>query len=217
MHPNPAFRGEPAERNVAFLRTRAFGTLAVSAEDGPLLSHVPFLLAEDAVSLDLHLVRSNPIVRALPAPAALAVTGPDGYVSPDWYGVPDQVPTWNYVAVHVRGRLERLPQEAMRDMLDRQSAAYEGRLAKPPWTTGKMAPEVLEKLMRAIVPCRLAVERIDGTWKLSQNKAEAARLGAAKRVGTGIGQELLELAQLMRYAGVSLSPPAAPRLRRRPR
>ena len=198
MHPNPAFRGEPAERNLAFLRERAFGTLALEGYDGPLLSHVPFLLSEDALSVDLHLARPNPILSRLPALAVLAATGPDGYVSPDWYGVPDQVPTWNYVAVHVRGRLERLPQEAMRDMLVRQSAGYEERLAKRPWTVDKMTPDALDRMMRAIVPCRLRVERIDGTWKLSQNKPEPARLGAADEIASGLGQELDALARLMR-------------------
>lgn len=198
MHPNPAFRGEAAERSVAFLRDRAFGTLAINADGGPLLSHVPYLLDSDAGTLDLHLVRSNPIARALPAEAVLAATGPDGYVSPDWYGVPDQVPTWNYVAVHVRGRLERLPQEAMRDMLDRQSAAYEGRLDKRPWTTTKMTPGLLGRMMRQIVPCRMAVEQIDSTWKLSQNKPDTVRTAAAGHVDDGIGSEIAALAALMR-------------------
>jgi transcriptional regulator len=198
MHPNPAFRGESAQRSVALLRDRAFGTLAINADTGPLLSHVPFLLAPDAATLDLHLVRSNPIARALPAQAVLAVTGPDGYVSPDWYGVPDQVPTWNYVAVHVRGRLEQLPQDAMRDMLDRQSAAYESRLPKRPWTTAKMTPDALARMMRMIVPCRLTVESVDGTWKLSQNKPDDVRRAAAIQVTTGVGAELEFLSRLMR-------------------
>jgi transcriptional regulator len=197
MHPNPAYRGETVERHLAFLRARAFGTLAINADTGPVLSHVPFLLTDDAATLDLHLVRSNPIVRRLPAEAVLAVTGPDGYVSPDWYGVPDQVPTWNYVAVHVRGTLARLPQEAMRDMLDRQSAEYERRLPKRPWTTAKMTPDVLTRMMRMIVPCRLTIATVDGTWKLSQNKAEAARLAAAGNVAAGVGSELAVLSWLM--------------------
>jgi transcriptional regulator len=205
MHPNPAFRVAPTERNIAFARARAFGTLAVTGGGagggaGPLLAHVPFLLAGDGASLDLHLVRSNPILRALPAAAVIAVSGPDAYVSPDWYGLDDQVPTWNYVAVHLRGPLERLPQGAMRDMLDRQSAALEAALApKPPWRTDKMGADALDRLMRQIVPLRLRVEAVDGTWKLNQNKPDAARLGAAEGVGgTGPGQERAALAALMR-------------------
>jgi transcriptional regulator len=130
----------------------------------------------------------------------IAVSGPDGYVSPDWYGVEDQVPTWNYVAVHVRGRLERLGDGLMRDMLDRQSAAYEERLLpKRPWTTDKMSDGALDRMMRSILPFRLHVERIDATWKLNQNKPEAARLGAAGAMAeSGIGQETAALARLMR-------------------
>ncbi len=200
MHPNPAFRKVADAATLAFLRARAFGTLAVSAEAGPLLSHVPFLLSADAASADLHLVRSNPIARMDGVPAVIAVSGPDGYVSPDWYGMGDQVPTWNYVAAHVRGRLERLPEASMRDMLDRQSAAHEERLLpKTPWTADKMSDGALDRMMRAILPFRLHVDRIDATWKLNQNKPDAARLSAsAEMERSGIGQETGALARLMR-------------------
>lgn len=205
MHPNPVFHTASAAENLAFARSRAFGVLAVSAEAGaPLLSHVPFLLSAGGTEVDLHLVRSNPIARALgsPRPARLAVSGPDSYVSPDWYGVEDQVPTWNYVAVHLTGTLELRPQAELRGLLDRLSDQFETRLLpKTPWRSDKMEPEALARMMRAIVPVRLRVEAVDGTWKLAQNKPEAARLGAAEGVATqGIGAELAALAALMRGA-----------------
>jgi transcriptional regulator len=196
MHPNPAFRREHEERHRAFARERGFGTLCLNGPEVPLLAHVPFLL--DGGEARFHLVRSNPVLRSLPARGVFAVTGPDGYVSPDWYGVPDQVPTWNYVAVHLEGPVERLPQEAMRAELDALSAEFEERLSKPPWRTGKMTPETLERMMRQIVPCRMVVEAVRGTWKLSQNKPDAARLGAADGVEAGIGTEAAVLAALMR-------------------
>jgi transcriptional regulator len=200
MHPNPAFRKVADEVTLDFVRARAFGVLAVNGEAGPLLSHVPFLLSDDGAWADLHLVRSNPIARLDGVAAVIAVAGPDGYVSPDWYGVEDQVPTWNYVAAHVRGRLERLGCGHMRDMLDRQSAAYESRLLpKRPWTSDKMSDAALERLMRQILPFRLHVERIDSTWKLNQNKTVDARLGAAAGVElSGVGQETASLARFMR-------------------
>ena len=204
MHPNPIFHTESAERNLAFARERAFGVLAVNGEDGPTMAHVPFLIDEAGARADLHLVRSNPIARALksPLPARIAVNGPDGYISPDWYGVDDQVPTWNYVAVHLTGTLERRPQEEMRNLLDRQSRHFEEQLEpKPPWTTSKMTPEVLESMMRQIVPCRLTIEAVDGTWKLNQNKPDAVRLRAADHVDAfGLGIEMAMLAALMRGA-----------------
>lgn len=201
MHPNPAYRQSPRETNLAFVRERGFGTLTINGADGPLMSHVPFRLAEDGASAELHLVRSNPIARALAEPvhALLAVTGPDAYVSPDWYGMADQVPTWNYVAVHLRGRLSALPAAALRGHLDRLSEAFETRLLpKRPWHTAKMPADVLERMMRMIVPCRLEVATVEGTWKLAQNKPEAARLAAAGALAGGaIGQEVAALAALM--------------------
>ncbi|WP_415404773.1 FMN-binding negative transcriptional regulator [Tateyamaria sp. SN3-11] len=201
MHPNPIFHTESAERNLAFVRERAFGVLAVNGADGPVMAHIPFLIDEDGAELHLHLVRSNPIARALKEPmqARIAVSGADGYISPDWYGVPDQVPTWNYVAVHITGVLELRPQDEMRDLLDRQSKHFEDQLVpKPPWVTDKMTPEVLEKMMRQIVPCRMRIEGVDGTWKLNQNKPDAVRLQAADHVDAyGMGIETRLLAALM--------------------
>jgi transcriptional regulator len=202
MHANPAFRRAPPAHALAFARSRGFGVLTLAGPDGPLASHVPFLLGKEGAVVELHLARNNPILAALerPQPALLAVSGPDGYVSPDWYGVADQVPTWNYVAVHLRGRLERAPDATLRPHLERLSAAFETRLAgKTPWTLAKMTGEALDRFMRAIAPVTLAVERVDATVKLNQNKPEAARLSAAVAVACGgIGQDLIALADLMR-------------------
>ena len=204
MHPNPIFHTEDAARNLAFARERAFGVLAVNGDDAPLLAHVPFLVDASGGHIGLHLVRSNPIARALTAPqaATIAVSGADGYISPDWYDVPDQVPTWNYVAVHLTGVLERRPQDEMRDLLDRQSQHFEEQLApKPPWKTAKMTPDVLDRMMRQIVPCRMEITGVDGTWKLNQNKPDDVRLRAADHVDAfGMGSETALLAALMRGA-----------------
>lgn len=204
MHPNPAYHTATDAENLAFARERGFGVLAVTGDDAPLLSHVPFLLSEDGGEVELHLVRSNPIVRRLTAPqsARIAVSGPDSYISPDWYGLADQVPTWNYVAVHLTGTLDLLPQAELRGVLDRLSALFEDRLApKVPWTADKMPAEAMERLMRMIVPCRFTVTGVDGTWKLTQNKVAEARLGAAEQVAAyGMGSEIATLAALMRGA-----------------
>ena len=146
-------------------------------------------------------MRSNPILKILdtPHPILLAITGPDGYVSPDWYGIEDQVPTWNYTAVHLRGTLKKLPQDQIRDVLDRQSAHFENQLSKTPWTTDKMTPEVLEKMMRQIVPCRITITDIQSTFKLNQNKPDDVRLRAADNMeASDIGLETKALAALMR-------------------
>jgi transcriptional regulator len=201
MHPNPAFRKTGTDKNLAFARERGFGILSVNGEAGPLMAHVPFTLNKDGSIAALHLVRSNPILNALETPqrAVIAVNGPDGYVSPDWYGVEDQVPTWNYVAVHLRGTLERRPDDVLPGLLEFQSYAFESRIkGKTPWRPEKMTPEVFEKMQRAIVPVRLMVETVEGTWKLGQNKPETVRHAASRKLKKGVGQELAALAALMR-------------------
>jgi transcriptional regulator len=206
MHPNPAFRKTVREKNLDFARTRGFGTLAVNAGmdigGGPLLSHVPFVLSDDGSKLEAHLVRSNPIVRLLEQPqeAVIAALGGDAYISPDWYGIEDQVPTWNYIAVHLRGELRLLPHAHMHDVLEQTTVHFEKLLLpKPPWHSDKMNQDVYERMLRQIVPVEMTVTGVDGTWKLSQNKPESAIAGAASGIaGHGVGLETESIAALMR-------------------
>jgi transcriptional regulator len=195
MHPNPIYRRTTDARAFDLVRDRAFGQITLTGPDGLLASHIPVLLAPDETTLDMHLVRSNPILRLLDTPqdALLAVMGPDGY------GADDQVPTWNYAAVQIRGTLEALDHATMHDMLDRQSAHFEDQLPKTPWTTAKMTPDVLEKMMRQIVPCRMTITDVQSTFKLNQNKPDDVRLRAADAMeSSGIGMETATLAALMR-------------------
>jgi transcriptional regulator len=92
-----------------------------------------------------------------------------------------------------------LPAEEMDGMLVRQSAGFEGRLVpKRPWTMDKMQPDTRARFMRMILPCRMVIDRIDGTWKLGQNKPPVVRTAAAGQLhARGTGQEIGALAALM--------------------
>ncbi len=199
MHPNPAFRKTAADRNLAFARARGFGVLSVNGPDGPLMAHVPFLLSDDGTMADLHLARSNAVIAAgLPAQAILAVIGPDAYISPDWYGVADQVPTWNYIAVHLRGTLVQLPDDAMDGHVNALSDRFEARLApKPVWKSTKMSDGMMDRMKRMILPFRLNITTVDGTWKLNQNKTPAARAGVIVALDAQGGAQA-EIARAMR-------------------
>lgn len=200
MHPNPAFRQTSAADALVLARQRGFGVLAVNGAEGPLAAHIPFEIDAGGTTATVHLARSNGIARAvLPAPAVLIVSGPDAYVSPDWYGVPDQVPTWNYVAVHLRGTLHALPDEALRPHLDAVTAQFEARLLpKKPWVADKMSAGVMARMMRGIRPFRLEIAGIDSTVKLSQNKEAAARAGAAAGLAARPDAGSQAIAALMR-------------------
>jgi len=128
-------------------------------------------------------------------PATLIVNGPDGYISPDWYGIDDQVPTWNYVAVHLTGQLVRLDDDALKPLLARLSDHFESQLfPKPIWTMEKMTDDVKMKMMRQILPFKFEISELHSTWKLGQNKPEQARLDAAD----ALADHVPALAKLMK-------------------
>jgi transcriptional regulator len=200
MHPNPAFRKTPMDRNLAFARMRGFGVLTVNGAQGPIMAHIPFLLSNDGQYADFHLARSNAVIQSgLPTQAVLAVVGADAYISPDWYGMADQVPTWNYIAVHLRGTVQPLVGE-MQDHLNALSDEFESRLApKPIWKSKKMGAGVMERMMRMILPFRLHISHVEGTWKLGQNKPDIARAGAIAALN-GLGGLSAEIAKHMKEA-----------------
>lgn len=201
MHTNPAFRTTALEDNLAFARARGFGILSVNGADGPLAAHVPFLISPDASFAELHLARSNPIARACTAglPALIAISGPDAYISPDWYGSADQVPTWNYIAVHLRGVLSPLPENHLHPHVDALSAAHEARLLpKTPWTSGKMSEGAMPRMLRMILPFRFDIALVDGTWKLNQNKTPEVRTSAADHLAQQGDMGSKAIAALMR-------------------
>ena len=190
MHPNRAFAWPDRDSMLAFIADIAFCTICL---DGPRLVHAPVIVAAPD-RLRFHVSSANRAGPLAGKRAIVSCLGPDAYISPDWYGAPDQVPTWNYLAVEAEGPLRRLDEEELARLLDDLGAAHEARLApKPPWTRAKLAPGRFEAMLKAIVGYELAIEELRGTRKLGQNKDEAQRLAAA----AGLAPFNAELAALM--------------------
>ncbi len=188
MHPAKLFKVEDRETLLAFLRQHPFVTLAASVGGRPMVAQAPVVVRglHDELVIDFHLSRGNILAPHLMQGfrAVMLATGPDAYVSPDWYESADQVPTWNYLSVEAEGSVVVLDEAELIAQLDSLSEQEEARLApKPPWTRHKMAPSKFEALLRGIIGGRLFVDRLEGTFKLSQNKSEADRLGAAQGLG----------------------------------
>ena len=181
MHPARGFHETDPGVLAGRVAERGFALVIGVRGTRPLAAHAPVLLAEDR--LRFHLSAANPLSAVLRDNGwALAmVTGDDAYVSPDWYGLADQVPTWNYVSVEIEGPTRILDRESAAKLLDDLAARFEAPLApKPPWTRAKMSPGRFEAMLSGIVAFEMTVERLEGVCKLSQNKsAEAARRVAA--------------------------------------
>jgi transcriptional regulator len=195
MHPNRAFAWDDREAMLALMADISFCTICV---DGPALVHAPVIVAGPD-RLRFHVARGNRAAAALDGKRAIvSCLGPDAYVSPDWYGTPDQVPTWNYLSVEAEGPLRRMDDAELARLLDDLSAAHEARLApKPLWTRAKLSPGRFKAMLKAITGYEMTIEALRGTRKLGQHKQESERQGVA---------DALEpfdpaLAALMREAG----------------
>lgn len=153
-----------------------FGSLVVQTKEGLRAVHVPVLIEEER--LLFHVSRGNLVHEALSGgtDALFIANGAHAYVSADFYGLPDRVPTWSYVAVELNGPVRRLPEEALVRMLDDMSAENEGRLApKRPWTRDDMDPARFDGLLRAISGFEMAIVEWRGTRKIDQDKPAEVR------------------------------------------
>jgi len=183
-----------------------FATLITpDATEGPQVTHLPLLLDRNRGRFGVlagHMARANPHWKAFGRSGeSLAIFhGPHGYISPRWYVSEIAVPTWNYVAVHIRGELRLLDDTALREVLDRLTATCEKRLApKSPWKVDQIEETLLNEKLPYIVPVEMSTHSVDCTFKLSQNRSDRARVGAAEALSKGgtPGIETRALAELM--------------------
>jgi transcriptional regulator len=189
MHPNRKFHIGDREAMAVFVREQGFGLLVAPTPQGLRAVHVPVLL--DGERLLFHVSKGNLIHDALLAGAdgLFVATGAHGYISPDWYGLDDKVPTWNYQAVELEGQVHALDRHGLIALLDALSEEHEARLApKPVWRRDKMSEGRFEGLCKAITGFALQIAQWRGTAKFDQDKApevrarvadELARLGDA--------------------------------------
>ena len=193
MHPTPQFRWEDREAMRAFATEIGFGMLFAATPDGPRVAHIPFVfLDEDRIGF--HVARGNGISRGLEGTEALfVVNGPDAYISPDWYELSDQVPTWNYLTLEMQGTVTKMDRETLIAQADALSLQHETRLApKPVWTREKMADGLFEKMLGGIFGFEMRVTAMRGTAKLGQNKTPEARAKVADALDTR-GQRAMAL------------------------
>lgn len=172
------------------IREHPLGVLVMHGADGLSANHLPFELDVESgrATLLAHVARANPLLREIqPGQSALVIfRGAEAYISPNWYPSKHeshrQVPTWNYQAVHVHGRITIRDDETfLRALLARLTHTHETRAGQqPPWTMNDSPREFIERMVAAVVGIELHVERMVGKWKLSQNKDARDRESAAQ-------------------------------------
>jgi transcriptional regulator len=184
------------------IRTHSFGLLVTTVEDDLLASHLPFLLDPEAGengTLIAHMARANPHWRGFAHRGdSLAVfQGPHAYVSPTWYGPGRYVPTWNYAVVHAYGRPRVIEDAAaVRAVLERLVTTHETSQASP-WRLDAQEPAYIDRMMGGIVAFEIPIERLDGKFKLSQDKPAAARAGVIAALGESAHPDEVATSALM--------------------
>ena len=186
MYVPPAFREDRPEVLRAAIRATGLAILVSHGPEGIVASHVPMLL-DDAGgangTLLGHIARANTQWRqSTPDIPALAIfPGPDAYISPSWYATKrvtgKVVPTWNYVAVHAYGQLVFFDDPGeLRALVSRLTSVREA--GRPvPWAVTDAPADFVASQVKGIVGFRLAITRLEGKWKMSQNRPMADRLG----------------------------------------
>jgi transcriptional regulator len=189
MYQPPYFREDDPGVQHALIRAHPLGLLITAGAGGIVANPVPFVLDEsgrDKGVLRAHVARANSQWREVRDGAAALVVfqGAEAYVTPSWYRTKAEtgkvVPTWNYAIVQVRGDARIVEDPAwLRSQIDALTAQQEGRRAQP-WQVGDAPEPFIAAQLKGIVGIEIAVQAIEGKWKVSQNRPEADREGVAR-------------------------------------
>lgn len=201
-----AFRQDDLATLHAQIDACGLALVSSSGPQGLQASHLPLLLEPgegEFGTLYGHFARANPQWRDLAAgsEALVVFSGPDAYVHPGWYPSKAEhakvVPTWNYIAVHAWGRAEVFDDaERLLNLVSRLSQRHEAAQARP-WSVDDAPADYLQAMLRAIVGFALPIRRIEGQWKLSQNRTPADRAGVREGLQASTEARERELAARM--------------------
>lgn len=196
MYVPAAFAVHDEASLLGFAERYGFATLVSQSENGPFASHVPLLLDRARRRLVGHVARANPHWEILGRGESLAIFhGPHAYISPTWYVSLPAVPTWNYAAVHIYGTAKLVGASELGEIVDRLVEHYE-----PPESVSRvnsLSADLRAKLLAGIVGFELPIERIEGKFKLGQNRSSGDQASMQARLEQGNDQER-ELASFIR-------------------
>src|SRR5712691_10234868 len=179
MYIPKAFREDDINTLHKFMQEYSFATLITHHEGVPFATHLPFILDSERCpngTLLAHMARANPQWHDFSGEQEVLVIfqGPHAYVSPSWYEVELSVPTWNYAVVHAYG-IPRLIEDGeelyklLKILIETHEAQFEN-----PWPF-QLQEDYLHKMMRGIVGFEIEIARLEGKFKLSQNRTESER------------------------------------------
>ena len=180
------------------MRANSFATLIVSNGSEPIIAHLPVLVDEVADTLHAHVARANPLWRELtPNREVLFVfQGPHHYISPGCYSVHPSVPTWNYAVVHAHGTPIIVDDSVGVETVLRRLVNENESALPTPWKM-ELPDDYLQKMIGAIVAFEVRITRLEGKFKLSQNRPRVDQSNVISALKATGGDEAARLASLM--------------------
>jgi transcriptional regulator len=185
----------------ALVNAHPLGTLVTNGAGGLNADHIPFEIGAPSAeapfgTLRAHVARANPLWRQAGAETLTVFQGPSAYVSPSLYAEKPAsgkvVPTYNYAVVHAHGVLRAIEDQAwILALLGRLTAHHESERAAP-WAVRDAPAEFIDTLLEAIVGIEIPIGRLQGKWKLSQNRPPADRAAVAADTGAALAALMAE-------------------------
>lgn len=199
MYIPPKYQLKDEPTIVNYIRQYPFATLITMGQDAPIATHLPFIIEEDEGQWYLlgHMAKANPQWQALPEQQALIIfQEPHAYISPSYYDKEENVPTWNYVAVHVYGQTTLLLEEEQAiEVLEKSMHVFEKSFLSQ-WNNLRI--EYKQRLLKGMVAFKLKIERWQGKEKLSQNKTLTEQQTIAEGLSHSNDNSARELGQIMK-------------------
>jgi transcriptional regulator len=202
MYQPEHFRVDDLNELHALMRARPFAALVSAGPAGLFATHVPTVL-KDAGLIECHFARANPHWKELQAcsEALMIFQGSEGYITPNWYPSKAEngkvVPTWNYAVVHAYGRPEVIDDpDWLRRHVTELTAQQERHEAKP-WAPSDAPERFIDAMLRGIIGIRFAITRLEGKWKMSQNREMQDREGVVKGLRARNEGDDLEIAEIV--------------------
>ncbi len=182
------FRVDDLPMMHALMRARPLVALVSGGPEGLYASHLPTVLKDDGPygAVEFHLARANPHWKQLAErdEALMIFQGPEGYITPNWYPSKAEhakvVPTWNYAAVHAYGRAEVMQDKDWIRSHVAELTAQQERSELQPWALTDAPETYIAAMVRGIVGFRLVISRLEGKWKMSQNREMQDRAGVVE-------------------------------------
>ena len=185
-----------------FIQQNGFATLVSTVEGKPWATHIPLMLSKDGSELAGHVARGNKAWRNFSDSEVLCIfQGPHTYISSSWYDH-ENVPTWNYMDVHVYGAIKIMEGEELLTSLKELTNKYEVHSQKPVTVEG-MDKKYLEKEMRGIVGVTIKITRIEASFKLSQNRDDKNHTEIVRQLkerGDSASSEVAK--EMLRFRGI---------------